>query len=185
MAKTYTNLTAVATGDVLTATGYNLAQTTLNNHTIPPMCSIYNNADIGIVTATSTVVTFNTTNFDTETLTLGSGATAMHNNTTNTGQIVAQTTGVYLFVFNIIWNANATGTRYLDMYKNSSVIVASAFSPANGVGNTAMSLSQIVAMTAGDYMQFRVAQTSGVTLNVNAAGSAGIQAMASFLGRLS
>ena len=63
---------------------------------------VYNNADLTIPTASWTNLTFNSEDFDTDTI---------HDTSTNTDRLICKTAGVYLAVFNARFDANAAGER--------------------------------------------------------------------------
>ena len=119
---------------------------------------------------TSTILTFTTEDFDTNTF---------HDNVTNTSRITipAGKGGYYLVLGTGYWATNATGTaRYLELLKNGSLIF---YNNAETQGSTEPSnfISQIVNLVATDYLELRVIHTRGSDLNYN-----DIQFQVSYLG---
>jgi hypothetical protein len=119
---------------------------------------------------TSTLLTFTTETFDTD---------SFHNNSTNTSRITIPTGkgGYYLVLGTGYWTTNATGTaRYLELLKNGSL---QFYNNADTTGSTEPSnfISQIVNVVATDYLELRVVHTRGADLNYN-----DIQFQVSYLG---
>jgi hypothetical protein len=162
MAKTFTNLTAVATGDVLTATNYNLVQTTLNNHTVPPMCKATKNAVQSITNVTTTMITFQTEDYDTD---------AMHDTTTNTSRITISTAGVYTVTGFILSAASVAAYNYLYIYKNGSALPSNTGLMAGTKDGANAIISQITAtlsLAATDYVELAFYHNGAGAINVTA-----------------
>ena len=165
MAKTFTsNLPSVSTGDVLTATAQNNLLTTLNSHTVPPMCRVYNSATLTPYT-TNTAITWNSESYDTD---------AMHDTGSNTSRITFQTAGVYL----------CTATIRVDA---TTVTQANLFAKINGAASPQLGQNLIGGLTttyagqissfmysfsAGDYLEWVQAWTGTGTGSINASSSA-------------
>ena len=102
-------------------------------------------------------VTLNTEDFDTANL---------HDNVTNNHVLTAPVAGVYQISGNVRWEANATGTRFLDISVGAGRI-ASVWANATGGGEeTDQSISATYALSAGAQVNLEVFQTSGVALNL-------------------
>ena len=108
---------------------------------------------------TLTALTFDLEDFDTD---------GFHSTTTNTSRITIPTgmTGYYLISTNVSWQANATGLRAGTIRKNNSDIAyypdISAISASAYPG---YSFSTVLYLTAADYLEVFVSQTSGGSLN--------------------
>ena len=85
MPKTFTNLTAVATGDLLAATTHNNLLTTVNNHTVPPAVSVYFGTATTYTEGTS--ISWTAEDYDTDAM------------WTSGASITIQTAGVYVVTF--------------------------------------------------------------------------------------
>src|SRR3990167_3110534 len=117
-----------------------------------------NSANESIGDSTNTDLTFNGENYDTDT---------MHSTTTNTNRLTINTTGKYLFIGNVDWDASATGYRELRILVNGTTIIGSNGVP--GSATAAANRQTVVAeytMAATDYVTLNVRQTSGGALNV-------------------
>jgi len=151
MAKTYTNLTAVATGAVLTATNFNNAQTTLNNHTVPAMCRISQSGGQTINDATNTTITFSAEQFDTD---------GMHDLVTNNSRITINTAGVYLVVGSLNYTAGVSDDAALNILKNGSGGNGAfvSFGPANT--SAGMTTTTVLNLVVTDFLQLQAYQNN-------------------------
>jgi hypothetical protein len=125
-------------------------------------CSLYNSAYQSIASATPTVATFDSENFDTD---------GYHSTSTNTGRITIPTGlgGKYLVIINMRWAANATGVRIAYLRKNGSSVGDFIVNQGNAQ-DSAWSRSAILNLTAGDYIYFDAYQESGGSLNYDGRG---------------
>lgn len=98
MAKTYTSVPNVATGDVLTASAWNtgVAQN-INNLRVPPMCLVYRTSNLTSYSSTA-AITWQAEAYDTD---------SMWSSGTN---VTIGTDGVYLIQFKVHVTATATMT---------------------------------------------------------------------------
>ena len=81
----------------------------------------------------------------------------MHSNTTNNARLTAPVDGIYRVSAQIQWNANVSGMRLLQLYRNGSTLIAfdNVNSPGAGSGVT-QEVSTERAFLAGDYVVARV-----------------------------
>lgn len=128
----------------------------------PPRCSVYNSAVITPVTATWTLHTWDTELYDNDT---------MHSTVSNTSRLVATTVGLYDTKVQIAFAANATGIRAIQVRKNSAGNSASgtrvgwSYISANGAGGQqSITFDKDVPMTAADYLEVFIYQSSGAGL---------------------
>lgn len=124
-----------------------------------PTARVGNNANVAVPgNAAFTVIPMNAETFD---------ATAMHRTDVDTSRITVATAGVYVVTTHITWEANQVGARELNLRKNGTVVVARAVQDGNGAGNTTdQSLTTLVQLNAGDFVETVVRQNSGSPLNV-------------------
>jgi len=117
-------------------------------------------ANQNISHATTTVITFDAEDFDTNTF---------HDNSTNNTRITIPSGkgGKYLFTATGHWGDNTTGSRQMYFRKNGSDIVA--FNIWGSDGAVGFSLPQVVALVATDYIELVVFQDSTTTLAVEGA----------------
>lgn len=130
---------------------------------IPNYVRVYNTAAIATASGTSKALPFDSNRQISH--------AAMHSTTTNTERLVAVTTGWHMFGANVQWATSAAGER-VTMIRLAG---ANGLARVQGAG-LATTLIQNVSggwyMTAGDYIEVVVVQTSGGALNVAApAGS--------------
>lgn len=109
---------------------------------------------------------------------------AMHDNASNNTRLVAPIDGLYSVHANIIWPVNDVGGRFLGIVSSRMGPSATA-SAAEGVGfEHDQSVSTIVPMKAGDYVEIVVSQTSGTALTLEKVESASPEASMTWIGRL-
>lgn len=121
-------------------------------------CSLYDtNATQSISNNTSTLVTWNSENFDT---------TAFHSTATNTSRITipAGKAGYYLFTSYGFFGDNATGNRRLDLRKNGSLI-RSWPTPSTTNTFSGLTITCLLSLAEADYIEIAVFQTSGGALS--------------------
>lgn len=125
----------------------------------PSPVHVTHNADQSIADSTLTLLAFNTERYD---------ASAQHDTSTNNERLTAAVTGKYHVWANVLWAANATGTRLLECWRNNTNEVARDWRIAN-TGAAAYTTNHIdvtIALTAGDYVTVKAYQTSTGALDV-------------------
>lgn len=131
----------------------------------PPRCGVYTATGIPCASGTSTLVTFDTESWDTD---------SMHSTSTDISRVAINTTGQYLITFYGRFPSNATGYRQLNFRKNSN---------GNSAGGSTMSTIALAAVNgsqtfvtrtfelnclAGDYFELFAMQNSGASLTLDA-----------------
>ena len=156
---TVSRLGVGSTGQVLTVSGGVPAWATPAS-TTPTFvgCRATNSVAQSISTGVTTAVTFNTESFDTD---------GFHSTTTNTSRMTvpAGKGGKYLVTGGATFATNSTGNREIYIYKNGNQY-SSAFSPGTSVGSTSVVISDIVTLSPTEYVEIRVAQDSGSTVDL-------------------
>lgn len=94
---------------------------------------------------------------------------AVHDNVTNSGRMTIRTTGVYHLGAWLQWASNATGYRHSSIRHNGATALAQDVRAAVSGTTTEISLYRAYPMTAGDYVEVVVIQTSGGALTLSAA----------------
>jgi len=127
-----------------------------------PAARVYNSANQSIPgNAAFTTLTFNTERFDTA---------GLHRTDLDASRITAPTAGLYELTINISWETNATGARELNLRKNGVDIVArDVVKPTDAPNSTEQSITTLVSLAAGDYVEVVLRQNSGAALNIVAA----------------
>ncbi len=88
---------------------------------------------------------------------------AMHSTSVNTSRITCVTAGKYLFTGSVAFASNATGIRGARFLANGGTTYEQCGQPA-AAGAGAMSISGIIPMTAGQYVELQAYQSSGGNL---------------------
>jgi hypothetical protein len=139
-------------------------------------CRLFNSANQTIANNTSTAVTFDSENFDTD---------AFHSTSSNTSRITipAGKDGYYQFSAATQWDGNSTvGLRAQYLFKNGVEIWAGTFvAPTNATIVESLIYTQIVSAVATDYFELYVFQTTGGSYVVRS-GSAKTTFQATYLG---
>jgi len=141
-----------------------LAETqTLTNKTVEltsntitfPAVRVSNSANQSINDSSDTALSWNTEDFDT-------GMHAAGNPT----RITITTAGIYMFVAQVTWPANATGTRQCYMKLNNTTNMANNNINAAASRGTDHQITEVRSFAANDYVEVIAYQTSGAPINV-------------------
>jgi hypothetical protein len=126
-------------------------------------CSAFNTTAQSIATSTDTIITFSNESFDTD---------SFHDNVTNNSRftIPAGLGGKYLFIFTQRFGSNATGRRVGSLLKNGTAVAGMEVA-ASSAGTVQLIISQIIDLVPTDYVEGRLFQTSGVSLDTQGPGS--------------
>lgn len=123
-----------------------------------PSVRAYNTANESIPNNTATALTFNSDDWDTDT---------MHNEAGSSSELVATTAGKYLIYGHVEWAANNTGRRHLGIRHEGATYIAYDIRPtAAGSVVTRQSISTVWDMAAGESVELIAQQDSGGALNV-------------------
>lgn len=110
-----------------------------------------------ITNATNTAINCTTEDFDTDT---------MHDNTTNNTRVTATTAGKYVLTAAVEFTSNATGTRGLHLRLNGTTFIAlNTANAVNGV-ETYLTTTTEYSLSATDYVEAVVYQSSGGALTI-------------------
>ncbi len=113
---------------------------------------------------TWTTVAFGNEVFDTN---------SFHDNTTNNSRITIPSGkgGKYLITIQTFWANNATGSRDARIALNGSDVDTPQTGYTPNSNNNAFASTNVISLTAGDYIELRVRQDSGGALSLYAANS--------------
>lgn len=100
--------------------------------------------------------------FDSETYDDGS----YHSNVVNNSRLTAPADGVYCFTVNVVWDADASGSRFLGIRLNGAA-TAYVSNLADGVNGNYQEVSIVRKLVAADYMEAVVFQDSGTARTVS------------------
>lgn len=126
----------------------------------PPMAKVRSTGTVSLTSATWTIITFNTEDWDTDTL---------HSTSTNTGRMTATTAGVYHFQGAIRFGANATGSRGAALRKNGTgsglPTDSNPLIQAAATGPTIVPVTNDIRLSVGDWVELIGYQSSGGALS--------------------
>ena len=162
---TYDNLPIGTTAQVLTAdttvSPYKVKWATPAGGSTFSGCFAYSSTDQTIANGTNTFLSWNSESFDVD---------GYHSTSSNTSRFTIPTgkTGYFLWSMNINWGSSATGIRTVEFFKNGTKIVSGTGldSIADSDGFVFQSPSVLIQLSAGDYVETRVSQSSGGNLDV-------------------
>jgi hypothetical protein len=127
----------------------------------PPLASVFNSVVQSITNNTETTVTFDSETLDTDTI---------HDTVTNNSRLTCKTAGTYLVLFVGDFTANATGVRYGLIRKNGTTQLGprSDVSSLTAGANGTVQGWTLASLAVNDYVEVRVFQNSGGSLNFDA-----------------
>ena len=155
-------------------TGVSVDSTGFVDSATQPRCVAYHNTTQSISHSTNTAVLFNA-----EVTDVG----GMHDTASNTSRftVPAGGDGFYLLTGYINYTAAASGVRSLWWDKNGAA-VAGLSGQASVAGTTAaagaLTITALVTLAAGDYVELFTVQNSGGSVNIGHASDANVQSMA-------
>lgn len=124
---------------------------------IPHQCRLTLTSNQSIANNTVTAVNFTTEGFDNA---------GLHDTATNTERITIRRTGRYMIGGSARWTSNASGSRFCAINLNGGAgtadLVRDRKLPST---ESEVSLTTLVSLTAGDFIQLNVYQDSGGALN--------------------
>lgn len=128
----------------------------------PPRCRIHNSAALSIPHNADTLLTFNSEDFDTDT---------MHSAVTNPGRITFTTAGTYLIGVHLVFATNATGIRNFTLSHSTGGPLVSETKTAQGSFATTLSTTTLFAAAAGTFVSLTAYQNSGGALDINSSSA--------------
>ncbi len=150
-----------ATGSAATSSRRDHAHAMANETTNTIAAGAYNDADISIANTTATLITLNTSAYDTDN---------MHDPVTNNSRIKATTAGTYQILGSIAWASSGTGRRLIYLRYNGSGSGETVEVDTNQNGAHYMQVNAQHVFTADQYVELFVYQSSGGALNATSAG---------------
>ena len=130
--------------------------------TVPPMCKATKNAVQSIPNVTVTPITFQTEDYDTD---------SMHSTSVNTSRITVATAGVYTVTGFILSAASVAAYNYLYIYKNGSALPSNTGILAGTKDGANAIISQItvtLSLAAADYVELAFYHNNAGAINVTA-----------------
>jgi len=124
---------------------------------------VYNNADISIAKDTETKLTFNSENYDTDTI---------HDTGANTSRLTCKTAGKYLITAYVEYAASSTGVRYMWLLLDNTTIIAFDREPQPFTYYYAgLRITTIYDLAVNQYVELGTYQNSGGALAVKYASA--------------
>ena len=122
-------------------------------------CSLYRATDQSISNATETGISWNTELYDTN---------SFHDNSTNPTRMTIPTGygGKYLLTASIAYDNNGVGQRVGYIHVNNTLAFLSVIANLSATIDTYNTFSYVMNLSAGDYVETRVYQDSGGSLNI-------------------
>jgi hypothetical protein len=122
-------------------------------------CSLYRATDQAVSNATETGISWNTELYDTN---------SFHDNSTNPTRMTIPTGygGKYLLTASIAYDNNAVGQRVAYIHVNNTLAFLSAIANVSATIDAYNTFSYAMNLSAGDYVETRVYQDSGGSLNI-------------------
>lgn len=138
-------------GDILTAAWCDTVHENFEFIDNPPTCSVYASTGTSLSINNAHLLEADSENFDTD---------AMHSTSTNKSRITAQTPGRYIAIASVVFAASASGNRQVEFWVNGATTGGGVLVDAVGTSSnsTALSLSRMFALAAGDYVEVRATQ---------------------------
>jgi hypothetical protein len=136
--------------------------------------SVYNSSTQSHSSGADLTPAFNSENFDTD---------GYHDNSTNNSRLTVPTGKTGYFIVNawLGWSNNSSNHRVIQFIKNSAAQVSRLSVAAANGGDTYANLTDILYLTAGDYITLQLYQASGSTLTIQS-GSDDIGFSMTYLG---
>jgi hypothetical protein len=123
-------------------------------------CRAYDDSATSCANNTIVVVGLNSERSDTDN---------MHDNTTNNSRITINTAGFYVCGASVSWASNTTGKREMWLMVNGSYLIGGIKISNPVTGGTEAATSSGHYFDEGDYIELKVRQGSGGSLNINSA----------------
>ena len=124
---------------------------------------VFNTSSIPITSGVVTTLTYNSEDYDDDNY---------HSTVSLTGRLVVPSAGRYTIGCNIAWDSNSTGYRELRFRLNGSTIIGRVrHLPVSGATSW-QALNVTLSLSANDYIESQVVQTSGGVLDVALGGNA-------------
>jgi hypothetical protein len=140
------------------------AKTPLDFLMNPPRCNAYAGSAISLADQTTTLITFSTEAWDTD---------SMHSTSSNTSRITINTSGQYLVTFYARWLSNATGYRQLNLRLNATgnpglgSTLSTINTPAVNGSATFLTRTMEMSCVAGDHYELFAWQNSTASLSLD------------------
>ena len=131
------------------------------NDTLRNGARVTKTAAQSLTTATLTTLTWDSEVYDDNTF---------HDNITNNSRLTISDDGKYIVTLAVDFASNNTGTRQIGIYKNGTVI-RQIVMPNNSAGQDYLSITDIIYLVAGDYIEGKATQSSGGALDVDITSS--------------
>lgn len=128
----------------------------------PPAVGVTHSTSQNVLTATETVLSFNTETYDTD---------GMHSTVSNTGRLTATETAKFIVIGGAQFAVSAVGNvRRLSIRKNGTTVFARQTMAPSSVAQV-LQVRGLLSLAAGDYVELQAYQDSGSTLAIASAAT--------------
>lgn len=134
---------------------------------------VFNSAAESISNNLLTTLTFDSERYD---------YGGFHSTSVNTSRLTCPVAGIYAVTAHVRWESNNSGHRHLEFLANGVSIGVLAIPAVQGTTHH-MSFAAIYAMAAAEYFEVTVFQSSGTSLNIEAASALSPEFSIHLLGR--
>lgn len=163
MAKTYTSVPNVATGDVYTASSYNTyTAQNINNLRVPPAVSVFRSSNLTSYGSTS-AITWQDQHYDTDDMWASGSPTV----------ISITTSGIYMLTFAGQLTATATMAWVLPQIARSGTTILNGARPVMSGTEARFALSGMVNLTAGDSLTANLFISGGSAYSITGGATYG------------
>lgn len=121
-----------------------------------PEARVYNSANLSIPNTAVTTLTFDSEQFDSDTI---------HDTSSNTSRLTCNTPGVYQITGQIAYTSNATGIRSAYIRLNGTNYIAITTTNAVNGDRSIIQVTTQYELIATDYVELQTLQSSGGALN--------------------
>jgi hypothetical protein len=118
---------------------------------------VYNSGNITVATGGWHTLTFDSERYDTDTI---------HSTVVNTERLTATTPGTYIIVGNVEWASDATGDRGMRIYLNNTTVIGNLWQNPADSAPTRHCLTTIYQLSATEYVELEVYQSTAGNLNI-------------------
>lgn len=127
-----------------------------------PAARVFHNAAQSIATSTTTTLAFNSERFDTDTI---------HDTVTNNSRLTCKTAGKYLIGGNVEWSGGTGANSQIQVFLNAATVIAYDVMAGGSAEHSRLAITTFYDLAVNDFVELRVFQASGGSININSTGN--------------